>query len=126
MGRVVCLSRSILAGDQSIFRPDLMARKYKVYKGLQRPLIYKSFKGKFIYWGLGAVLAGLVLGALAMSLINMWFGAIVLAGSIVGGLLYVANKQKQGLHQKTRASGIYVHSLNFKKLNHYVPQTPGI
>lgn len=103
-----------------------MARKYKVYKGLQRPLIYKSFKGKYIYWGLGAVLAGLVLGALAMSLINMWIGAMVLAGSIVGGLLYVANKQKQGLHQKTRASGIYIHPLNFKKLNSYVPQEPGI
>jgi hypothetical protein len=103
-----------------------MARKFKVYKGLQRPLIYKSFKGKFIYWGLGAVLAGLVLGALAMSLINMWFGAIVLCGSIVGGLLYVAAKQKQGLHQKSRASGIYIHPLKFRKLNRYVPQTPGI
>src|ERR1700744_5159988 len=103
-----------------------MARKYKFYKGLQRPLIYKSFKGKFIYWGLGAVLAGLVLGALAMSLINMWFGAVVLAGSIVGGLLYVASQPKQGLHKKTRASGIHIHPLNFRKLNRYVPQTPGI
>jgi hypothetical protein len=103
-----------------------MARKFKVYKGLQRPLIYKSFKGKFIYWGLGAVLAGLVLGALSMSLINMWFGAIVLSGSIVGGLLYVAAKQKQGLHQKKRASGIYIHRLNFRKLNRYVTQEPGI
>jgi len=63
---------------------------------------------------------------LAMSLINMWFGAIVLAGSIVGGLLYVAAKQKQGLHQKSRASGIYIHPLKFRKLNRYVPQTPGI
>lgn len=103
-----------------------MARKFKVYKGLQRPLIYKSFKGKYIYWGLGAVLGGLVLGALTMSLIGMWVGAIVLAGTITGGLLYVAAKQKKGLHRKTRASGIYIHSLNFRKLNCYVPQRTGI
>ncbi|MGF7036928.1 plasmid transfer protein [Mucilaginibacter lappiensis] len=89
-----------------------MARKFAVYKGLQRPLIFKGFKGKFIYWGLGSLLSGLVLGALTMSLINMWLGAIVLVGCIVGGLLFTAGKQKGGLHDKSRAKCIYI-------LNHY-------
>jgi hypothetical protein len=43
-----------------------------------------------------------------MSLVNMWLGAIVLIGSIVGGLLYIAGKQKKGLHDKARAKGIYI------------------
>ena len=103
-----------------------MVKRYPIYKGLQRPLVFRSFKGKFIYWGVGSLLAGLVLGALTMSLINMWLGAIVLAGSIVGGLLYVAAKQKQGLHPRTRSSGIYIHSPHFRKLNRYVPKEPGI
>jgi hypothetical protein len=89
-----------------------MARKFAVYKGLQRPLIFKGFKGKFIYWGLASLLTGLVLGALTMSLINMWLGAIVLVGCIVGGLLFTAGKQKGGLHDKSRAKSIYI-------LNHY-------
>lgn len=89
-----------------------MARKFAVYKGLQRPLIFKGFKGKFIYWGLGSLLTGLVLGALTMSLINMWLGAIVLVGCVVGGLLFTAGKQKGGLHDKSRAKSIYI-------LNHY-------
>jgi hypothetical protein len=89
-----------------------MARHYAVYKGLQKPLIFKGFKGKYIYWGLGSVLIGLVLGALTMSLVNMWLGAIVLIGSIVGGLFYTAGKQKGGLHSKSRASNIFI-------LNHY-------
>jgi len=89
-----------------------MARKFAVYKGLQRPLIFKGFKGKFIYWGLVSLLSGLVLGALTMSLINMWLGALVLVGCIVGGLLYTAGKQKGGLHNKGRANSIYI-------LNHY-------
>ena len=92
-----------------------MARRYAVYKGLQKPLIFKGFKGKFIYWGLASILAGLVFGALTMSLVNMWLGAIVLAGSIVGGLLYTAGKQKKGLHDKARARGIYI----IHHINHY-------
>lgn len=96
-----------------------MERRFQVYKGLQKPLTFRGFKGKFIYWGLGALLSGLVFGALTMSLINMWLGAIVLIGSIVGGLLYIAGKQKKGLHEKSRSRGIYVHQLNLKKLNHH-------
>ena len=89
-----------------------MARKFSIYKGLQKPLIFKGFKGKFIYWGLASLLSGLVLGALTMSLINMWLGAIVLVGCIVGGLLYTAGKQKGGLYAKSRAKQIVI-------LNHY-------
>lgn len=89
-----------------------MARKYPVYKGLQRPLIFKGFKGKFIYWGIASLLTGLVFGALTMSLVNMWLGAMVLIGFIVGGLLFTASKQKGGLHSKRRTSNIYI-------LNHY-------
>ncbi|UOE47830.1 plasmid transfer protein [Mucilaginibacter sp. SMC90] len=89
-----------------------MPPKYAVYKGLQKPLIFKGFKGKFIYWGIGFLLAGLVFGALTMSLINMWLGAFVLIGCIVGGLLFTASKQKKGLHVKTRSKHILI-------LNHY-------
>jgi hypothetical protein len=92
-----------------------MAKRYAVYRGLQKPLVFKGFKGKFIYWGLGSLLSGLVLGALTMSLVNMWLGALVLIGSIVGGLLYVAGKQKKGLHEKSTANGIYI----INHIDHY-------
>lgn len=89
-----------------------MARKYAVYKGLQKPLVFKGFKGRFIYWGLASLLTGLVLGALTMSLVNMWLGALVLAGSITGGIAFTAAKQKGGLHVKGRHKDIFI-------LNHY-------
>jgi hypothetical protein len=100
-----------------------MAKRFAVYKGLQKPLTFRGFKGKFIYWGVGSLLAGLVLGALTMSLINMWLGAIVLIGSIVGGLLYIATKQKKGLSSKTRDSGVFIFPPNFKKLHRYGRKT---
>jgi hypothetical protein len=93
-----------------------MAKRFAIYKGLQKPLVYKGFQGKFIYWGLGSLLTGLVLGALTMSLVNMWLGAIVLAGSVTGGLLYCSVKQKKGLHTKNRAKGIYIHPVNYKNI----------
>ncbi len=89
-----------------------MARKYAVYKGLQKPLVFKGFKGKYIYWGLASLLTGLIFGALTMSLVNMWLGAVVLVGSIVGGILFTAAKQKGGLHSKCRHTNIFI-------LNHY-------
>lgn len=85
-----------------------MARKYPVYKGLQQPLIFKGFRGKFIYWGIASLLIGLVFGALTMTLINMWLGAIILVGFIVGGLLFTAARQKGGLHAKNRASKTFI------------------
>ncbi|AYL95319.1 plasmid transfer protein [Mucilaginibacter celer] len=85
-----------------------MARKYPVYKGLQQPLIFKGFRGKFIYWGIASLLAGLVFGALTMTMINMWLGALVLIGFVVGGLLYTAARQKGGLHAKSRTSKIFI------------------
>lgn len=89
-----------------------MAGKFAVYKGLQQPLIFKGFRGKYIYWGVASLLSGLVLGALTMSLINMWLGLLVLIGCIGGGLMYTAGKQKGGLHAKGRTKSIYI-------LNHY-------
>lgn len=84
-----------------------MSTAYNVYKGLQKPLVYKGFSGKFIYWGIASLLAGLVLGALTMALFSLLLGVVVLAGCIGGGLLYTASRQKKGLHDKSRANGHY-------------------
>ena len=108
--------RRIRSGHQSFLRL-VMARQFQVYKGLQRPLVYRGFKGKYIYWGVGALLAGLVTGALTMALVNMWLGLIVLIAGIAGGLVFIAGKQKHGLHLKTRSAGIFIHQVNLKKLH---------
>lgn len=99
-----------------------MARKYPIYKGLQKPLEFKGLKGKYIYWAVGSLLAGLVLGALTMSLVNLWLGAIVLVGSVTGGFVFIAAKQKQGLHSKASSRSYFIHPVNFKKLNRHVAQ----
>lgn len=92
-----------------------MERTYNVYKGLQKPLVYRGFSGKFIYWGIAALLCGLVLGALSIALFSMLFGVVVMAACIGGGLYYTSLQQKKGLHQKSRSRGHY----HFQsKINH--------
>lgn len=81
---------------------------YNVYKGLQKPLIFKAFKGKYIYWGIGILVGSLVVGIIVIVAISMLVGALVFVGGMVGGLLYIASKQKKGLHDKDKSKGIFI------------------
>lgn len=85
-------------------------KRYQVYKGLQKPLSYKGFKGKFIYWGIATLLFSLVIGAILMATINMYFGAGVIVLLIFAGFSSLASKQKQGLHSKNRLPGVFIHA----------------
>lgn len=96
-----------------------MERSFPVYRGLQRPLTYKGFKGRFIYWGVGILLLSLVIGAMSMALINMYAGAVIMVAMIIGGFFYIGSRQKRGLHDKTRSGGIYRHTNQLSKINFY-------
>ncbi|MBB6131518.1 plasmid transfer protein [Mucilaginibacter lappiensis] len=96
-----------------------MSKKFEIYKGLQKPLIYKGFKGKFIYWGIGTLASGLVVGAFVIAAISKLFGFLLMIGIMGGGLFLVARKQKQGLFNKTRNPGIYVQRANLKNIYQY-------
>lgn len=85
-----------------------MQQGYNIYKGLQKPLVYKGFRGKFIYWGIASLLSGLLLGAMVMAILSMLAGVLILVLVIAGGLAYTANQQKHGLYNKTRSRGHYL------------------
>ncbi|WP_426329086.1 plasmid transfer protein [Pedobacter sp. R-06] len=96
-----------------------MERLFPVYRGLQRPLTYKGFKGRFIYWGVGILLLSLVIGALIMALVNMYVGAVIMLTLIIGGFFYIGICQKRGLHSKTRSNGVYLQTNHLSKINLY-------
>jgi hypothetical protein len=75
-------------------------KTYALYKGLQRPLIFKSFKGKFIYWALGAVLSGIVIGGLIAAFISSFIGIVSMATISASLLFATIHKQKKGLYTK--------------------------
>lgn len=90
-------------------------KEFNVYRGLQRPLIFKSLKGKFIYWGMGCLLLSLVSGILLATLVHVAVGAIGLILFALGGMFFILSKQKKGLHDKTRSSGTFIITPQFKK-----------
>lgn len=103
-------------GYQGIFR-SMTRPTFPVYRGLQRPLIYRGFKGKFIAYGIASLVIGLVVGGLLIALTNMYTGCLVMMGIISGGLYYIYKLQQQGLHIKKRYRGIYLFHRVFRLPN---------
>ncbi len=93
----------------------MQTEQFAIYKGLQRPLVFKMFKGKFIYYAAGVVITGVIIAGLITALISSIAGLIVLFISTVPGLLFVINKQKEGLHDKRKEKAIFMHKPVFRK-----------
>jgi hypothetical protein len=89
-------------------------QSFSTHKGLQKPLVFKSFKGKFIYWGAACVLSGFILCVIAVTTLGMTVGVLVFAVVVVGGLIMIGQQQKKGLHSKTVSKGIFIIPPNYK------------
>jgi len=94
----------------------VQTQEYAIYKGLQRPLVFKMFKGKFIYYAAGVLVGGIIIAGLITAIISSIVGLVALFILTVPGLLYVINKQKEGLHNKKRERTIFIHKPVFRKL----------
>ena len=77
---------------------------HPVYRGLQKPLVFKSFKGRYIYWGLGTILIALLTAMLVSSLMNIITGMITMTAILGTGLGITAFFQQHGT--KDRFKGI--------------------
>ncbi len=95
-----------------------MARQFPIYKGLQKPLIYRGFQGKFIGWGVASLVIGVVLGGLIGSLSSMVLGGVITISVISAGLFITSQQQKKGLHSKTRYVGVFQIATSLKSKNH--------
>jgi hypothetical protein len=93
----------------------MQTEEFAIYKGLQRPLVFKMFKGKFIYYAAGVLVSGIIIAGLITAIISSIVGLVVLFILTVPGLLYVINQQKEGLHGKKRERAIFIHKPVFRK-----------
>lgn len=86
---------------------------YNVYRGLQKPLIFKGLKGKFIYMGGACAVGSLLLCAIVSTVLSFMWGGMTLLVGLFGGLGIISNMQKKGLHKKDKRKGIYIVSHTF-------------
>lgn len=81
---------------------------YPVFKGLQRPLEFLGFQGRYIYWAAGTAggaIVGFIIGYVAVSFVV----ALIVATLILafGGVMTFL-KQRKGLHSKNEEKGIFI------------------
>ncbi len=93
-------------------------RTFAIYKGLQKPLVYKGFKGRYMYWTIGFILLAIVLAGLIGALVHFAAGIVSLVVIAGGGIFYTSRKQKDGLYDKVRHRGIYVFQTNLRGARH--------
>lgn len=86
---------------------------FLIFKGLQSPLVFKNFKGKYIYWAIGLVLGTFITGTLFISLIGNVSGVLYIAFMFGGGILWISQKQKKGLSEKKQEKGIFINEAKY-------------
>ncbi len=103
-----------------------MAKQFPIYRGLQKPLIYRGFQGKFIGWAIASLVLSLVLGGTIGSMTWKFLGVFIGVGGFVGGLMFTSHQQKKGLYFKTRHRGVFQFGNDFKKLRNGSKKKNGI
>lgn len=85
---------------------------FPVFKGLQKPLEFMGFQGRYIYWAAGGAIVGFII---AYCLLGFVVGLVVLVFAISTGAALIFLKQRKGLHTKKSDQGVYIyaHSKSF-------------
>lgn len=88
---------------------------FPVFKGLQKPLEFMGFQGRYIHWAAGTASGAIVGFIIAYCLLGFVVGFVVLVFAISTGTALIFLKQRKGLHTKKSDQGVYIyaHSKSF-------------
>lgn len=87
---------------------------YPMFKGLQKPLEFMGFQGRYITWAAYAV-GGAILGfIIAYCILGFVVGLVVLAVSLSSGAALIFFKQKKGLHTKKEEHGVFIYACSHR------------
>lgn len=81
---------------------------YPVFKGLQRPLEFLGFQGRYIYWFAGTAGGGVVGFIIGYVTIGFIFALIITTIILAFGSVMIFVKQRKGLHSKDEEKGIFI------------------
>lgn len=84
-----------------------------MFKGLQKPLEFMGFQGRYITWAACAV-GGAILGfIIAYCILGFVVGLVVLAISLSSGAALIFFKQKKDLHTK-KEHGVFIYACSHR------------
>ena len=79
-----------------------------VFKGLQRPLEFLGFQGRYIVWAACTVGVGILAFIIAYVALGFIVALAVLTAIFAVGGVSIFLKQRKGLHSKSEEKGIYI------------------
>ena len=83
---------------------------FPVFKGLQKPLEFMGFQGRYIYWAAGTASGAIVGFIIAYCLLGFVVGFVVFVFAISTGTALIFLKQRKGLHTKKSDQGVYIYA----------------
>lgn len=83
---------------------------YPLYKGLQKPLQYRGFKGKYIFWGIASIFLGVLSGSIMAILTSSIIAGVTSVITMTLGIIYTRYKQRSGLADKKHSTGVYIYA----------------
>lgn len=89
---------------------------FPVFKGLQRPLEFLGFQGRYIFWAAGTA-AGSIIGFIIGYMVAGFFvglGILTVALGFGGVMIFI--KQRKGLHSKVTDKGIFIFARSCNRL----------
>ena len=92
-------------------------KEFTIYRGLEKPLEFKGFKGKFLYIGAIGIFSSVIVGFGLMASVGMGAGIILLVLGALATILYCRHYQKKGLHNKDIILGPFYIEPSFKFRN---------
>ena len=83
---------------------------YPMFKGLQNPLEFMGFQGRYITWAAATVGGGILSFIIVYFILGFVAGLIVLAVTLCIGAALIFFKQRRGLHTKKEEHGIFIYA----------------
>ena len=81
---------------------------YPVFKGLQRPLEFLGFQGRYIYWAAGTAGGGILGFIISYVVFGFIVALAVITVVLAFGIVSIIIKQRKGLHSKNEERGIFI------------------
>lgn len=82
--------------------------RFKIFKGLQKPLEFMGLKGRYVWVGLIAVVVTIMAFIITFIAAGFLPALIVGLGILSAVFVWIHTRSKRGLHSKQSAKGVYV------------------
>lgn len=81
-----------------------------MFKGLQKPLEFMGFQGRYITWASATVGGGILSFIIVYCILGFVAGLIVLTVTLCTGAALIFFKQRKGLHTKKEEHGVFIYA----------------